>query len=292
MNQLLLVFFGLFILLVGCSGPEEEEKIDLDEIKENRTNLDYGGEEDDLFSRLDSLLRDWQQAQRSKDHANIQSSERTLRGLALGQFSKLVETLESNDTREQIIAATTLGFSEDIRAIAYLLEMLNNSNAMVRGNAAMSIGHIGSPETPMEDLLKVLKEDPEDRVRTMVAFAIFRIIDPEEDQGALPHLLEALKDTSPGVRNHALIALGKIGDEECSKAIIATTLNDEALSVRYNSIRTLGIIADNQAIVPLIQKLDDENIRVKQAAASVLVKLTGENFGLNKVKWEEWAGVK
>ena len=282
------VVFIVFLLVMACSGKEKEEKIDLQQVKENREGLDYRDRaEHDIFSRLDELLKQWHNAQRTMDPYAF-DIERELNDLSRSYFSEIVNSLRGE---KGYIAAAALGFTEDIRAIPYLIEVLEKGPSSTRSNAAMSIGHIGSNQTPMEPLFKSLQEDPEGSVRSMVAFAIAQIVKKEKDEGALPHLLRALKDSSPAVRNNVVMALEKIGNEEGAKAILSSSLYDEHPLVRYNSIRAMGTLKRKDAVVPIIKLLRDPVADVRGAAHAVLQNLTGKKFGPEPGKWEEWADV-
>lgn len=294
-NVSLRVIILLLVMLAGCANNEQKEKIDLERIKENRRNLDYRDpKQGELFIKFDDTLKKWANAKKLNEHAYASALEQKLYDQARGHFSQVVTALQSGDFFNKSIAAAVLGFSEDIRAISYLIEALQYPHPTVRSNAAMSLGHIGSNQTPMDVLFKTLHEDPDARVRGMVCYAITQIVTEENDEQALPHLLSAIQDSSPQVRNHVAIALGIIGGDEVATAILTTILHDDNYMVRYNAIRTLGQLEDideDEVIPALIKKLRDPILLVRQAAYSVLKKITGKDFSNSPQQWEEWAGV-
>jgi HEAT repeat protein len=280
------------VLIVGCSSkPEPKEKADLEAIKENRQGLDYQEQRADIFHEIDTTLQAWHLAQSQRDHAYASALEQNLYELACGHFSKLVEALTGSDSFARTVAAAAIGFSEDIRAIPYLLKALQTSDVAIRKYAAFSLGHIGSNQTQMALLYQVLAQDANDEVRSMVAFAISRIVTREKDEGALPHLLKAVTDRASQVRAHAVIALGKVGHQEGAHAIIASTLQDPEDSVRFNSVWALRQIGGKEVVAPLIKTLRDRSPAVQQAAHMALTQVTRKDFGNDAKKWEEWAGI-
>ncbi len=292
MRKFFFVFLASLLLLAGCADKAKDEKIDLQEIKEDRQGLDYRTtkQDEDILAQLDTLLKKWQAAQKIQDHALVISAEKDLEELSRSHFSELVKAIPGE---KGYIAVTSLGFSNDIRAIPYLNDALKTGGSIVRSNAALSLGHIASDQTPMEILFDALKKDPEASVRAMSAFAISQIVNKEKDQDALPHLLVALKDPAPEVRNNVVIALARTGNPEAVKAILANTWNDEHPAVRYNSIGAVAMIGyTEECKIPLVQKMRDPVGNVGDAAYSVLKELTGKDFGPNPEKWEEWAEIK
>ena len=278
----------LFSVIIGCTDKEEKEKIDLQEIKEDRRGLDYRGTASaNVMMQLDNLLKRWHSAQRKMDPYAF-DLEKELSELSRGHFSALIKELQGGNA---FIAAAALGFSGDMRAIPYLLDALKAGALAVRSNAAMSLGHIASDQTPMASLYQHLHDDPEASVRAMIAFAIGQIITKKDDLGALPHLLRALNDKAVAVRNNVVLALEKTESKEAGRAIVATTLNDEVATVRYNSIRVLSIFSDKEYITPLINKLRDRIPEIAAAALQALKDMTGKDFGLDVGKWEKWAGM-
>ncbi|NUM36458.1 MAG: HEAT repeat domain-containing protein [Candidatus Brocadiae bacterium] len=292
MQKKIFIFLALYLslFLSGCADKPKDEKIDLQQIKEDRQGLDYRTKPEDLFTQLDELLKNWQAAQKIQDHALVIAAEKDLEELSKSHFSEIVKAIPGE---KGYVAVTALGFSNDVRAIPYLNDALKSQAPIVRSNAALSLGHIASDQTPMEALFETLKKDTEESVRAMCAFAISQIITKDKDQGALPHLLVAIKDPAPPVRNNVVIALARTNSPEARKAILTTTLNDEHPAVRYNSIGAIATIGyTEECKIPLVKKMRDNVGNVGNAAYAVLKELTGQDFGPNPDKWEEWAGIK
>lgn len=291
------IFFLIMITcfsFIGCSSQEEDKKVDLQEIKDNRDGLDYKttaqSQEDDLLMHIDALLQKWQQAQRKQDHAVAMHTEKELEEISRGHFSFLIKSLNSDKSS---IAAMALGFSSDIRAIPSLEDSLQHGNLMTRCNAAMALGHIGSDNVTMDVLTKILAQEDEDEdVRAMVAFAIAQCTRHDKDFGSLSTLHKVLSDRSSLVKNNAIIALRKIGKKESGKNILATTINDEHPIVRYNSLLALLNVSDwDTAKIAIVKRMRDPMEDVAHTAFQVATILSGKKYGEDVAKWEEYVNM-
>jgi HEAT repeat protein len=65
-------------------------------------------------------------------------------------------------------------------------------------------------------------------------------------------------------------------------------MRDKDPLVRQGAARALGIIGDTRAVDPLIATLRDGNRHVQGDAAEALRKITGEDFGGDHEKWQDW----
>ncbi len=83
-------------------------------------------------------------------------------------------------------------------------------------------------------------------------------------------LILLLKDADPGVRRHAVRALGDMSDPRTTTDVI-TMLNDGDDDVRLEAVIALGKIGDPEAVEPLIEKLEsDDYFYVRKKAAYTL----------------------
>ena len=83
------------------------------------------------------------------------------------------------------------------------------------------------------------------------------------------------------------MSLGELRDTRAIEALIAA-LKDEKGLVRSSATEALGEIKDPRAIEPLIAALRDEGWLVRQSATKALAKITGQDFGQDVIKWQEW----
>jgi HEAT repeat protein len=65
-------------------------------------------------------------------------------------------------------------------------------------------------------------------------------------------------------------------------------LKDEDDPHRGSAAYTLGRMGAKSALKDLVRALDDERGEVKVKAVGALRKLTGQDFGLDQRKWNEW----
>jgi hypothetical protein len=62
------------------------------------------------------------------------------------------------------------------------------------------------------------------------------------------------------------------------------------MDVRWCLIWALTELKDNRLVEPLIELLESEETRVRWAAIVGLHNITGQNFGEDAPKWQEWWG--
>ncbi len=111
----------------------------------------------------------------------------------------------------------------------------------------------------------------------------------EEAVDPLIYFLRHNMDES--VRAYCAEILGSTENKRAIKPLIEA-LNDTDGAVRMNAAYSLGDINDISAIDPLIRTITNcnyvNNIRICEASKSSLKKITGQDFGENKEKWQEW----
>ena len=71
---------------------------------------------------------------------------------------------------------------------------------------------------------------------------------------------------------------------------IIAALKDDDKYGRKGAVIALGEIGDERAVESLIATLKDEDRYVPSAAAKVLNKITGKDFGQDEAKWRDWLG--
>jgi len=121
------------------------------------------------------------------------------------ETQRLVAALNSGveEIRPDVIRA--LGETGHRRALPVLMELLEDEDVTVRGQAAIALGNIGD-DSSAPALIEAL-EDEYDYVRECATVALGNI----GDARAIPSLIKALDDMDIEVRRHAVWALGEIG---------------------------------------------------------------------------------
>ncbi|MEW6567649.1 MAG: HEAT repeat domain-containing protein [Chloroflexota bacterium] len=170
----------------------------------------------------------------------------------------LVEALKDEYWRVRAGAASAIASigpaAKD--AVPALIEALGDEHHWVREAAASALGSIG-PEAKdaIQALIEAL-EDEDSEVRVAAASALVEIAPGAKD--ALPVLIEALQDEDWMVREHAAQTLGRMGLEA------------------------------REAVPALIHLLQDETHWVATAAVEALRSISGEDFGTDAARWQEW----
>lgn len=142
------------------------------------------------------------------------------------------------------------------------------------------------PAEAIPALIQVL-EDEDEYVRSSAVFALGEI---GPQPGVVPALLEALGDEDGFVRGTAAEALGKIGPEEGVVSALMQAVGDEDAYVRQTAVLALKRIGSGAAaaVPALIQALQDKSDRVRGYAAEALEAITGQQFGQDAARWQQW----
>ncbi len=197
--------------------------------------------------------------------------------------------LTNQDSAVRRSAAFALGrMGEEGRGTVPQLvrRLLEDKDAGVRDMAASAIGDIARAlknnnaevwDRSAGTLLKLLKQDPSERVRRSAAYALGAFGPPAA--GVADDLVKALGDDSPSVRQNAAWALGQIG-RAASGAVpkLCECLRDKDALVRRDAAGALGSMGKvgEQAGRPLIElvKSEPDNV-VKKTALESLSHLAG-----------------
>jgi HEAT repeat protein len=135
-------------------------------------------------------------------------------------------------------------------AIEPLLQMLESKKAVERSNAARTFG-LMSDNKALEPLIRLLVSDTDSGSRGNVAEALGKI----GDEKATDALIESLNDTEAFVRRESAKALGKLKDEKAVEPLIKL-LKDPVYKVRADAATALKEIGDDRAVAPMIEVLD------------------------------------
>jgi len=219
----------------------------------------------------------------------------------------LIATLTNQTLNVRLAAAQVLGDIGDDRAVEPIITAMKKEDLDVRmaapilGKMGVSavgpiiaalraevldirttvfvLGTVGEPA--VKPLIATLK-DKDPHVRAAAALAL----GGTGDARAVEPLINAFKDEDFEVTRYAAAALRKMGKTAVEPLILALKAKDS--SVRNTAILTLAAIGDARAVEPLIHTLSDEDAVVQVVAKKALRDLTGQDFGGDKGKWQEW----
>ncbi|MEK7449916.1 MAG: HEAT repeat domain-containing protein [Planctomycetota bacterium] len=161
---------------------------------------------------------------------------------------------------------------------------LSSTDSDLRRQALIELAHSGNFKAYLPEFINVLKNDSNALVRSQAAIYLGKFKATE----SVPALLNALKDQNEWVRYESALALGNIGDASAINGLAQVVENDPVALVRRGATQALGNINDSKIIPILINRLEDAEPSVNQAAWLVLQKITGQSLPNNVEIWQKW----
>ena len=140
-------------------------------------------------------------------------------------------------------------------------------------------------EQMAQDLARAIDQDPDPMIRAEMVRALAACKTPTAD-GVL---YRALKDDGADVRIAACEVLGKRGGRDAIAALSETLGSEVNLDVRLAAARALGQTGDPSAISPLGLALSDDDPAMQYQGVESLRHLTGEDFGGDVTRWQQYA---
>jgi HEAT repeat protein len=167
-------------------------------------------------------------------------------------------------------AVITLGEMGDERCVEPLAKALRDGDWQVREVAIEAMGQVGSPA--VDTLLRLLRDWD---VRKYAILSLGKI----RDERVLDPLMLQLRNDE--FKDDAINALVELGEPSVPKLIAALKDRDE--NVRKSAVLALGRIKNNDAIDPLIQMLGDQDWFTRLTAAAALESI-GDERGREAIK--------
>ena len=151
-------------------------------------------------------------------------------------------------------------------AVGPLIEAIAGNLPEVRNSAVHALEEIGA--SAVEPLIYALLHDERFEVRRR-ALEILGHIGAAEVSEAL---VKALSDSDEGVRINAVRYLGNVGDVNAVNPLIDVLLDEgNATAMRKVAIGSLSALGDGRAIGPLLEILDEPNLR--DSASNALIAM-------------------
>jgi len=140
------------------------------------------------------------------------------------------------------------------------LRKLKSDDPNERLDGIRGLAEVNDPKAT--DPLVAAASDPEMSVRVKAIDTLGQV----KAKDAIPVLSQQLfmRDTDLGTKRHILVALGKIGDDHATKAILTFLSRDVDAASRGNAIFALGDIGDRSALPALetvAKDTPDDNLR-------------------------------
>lgn len=184
----------------------------------------------------------------------------------------LINALNHDTESIRIHAAKTLSIIGDTRAIPHLLDMLTHPKPQMREAAATALGKFDE-ESAIDGLAAAIT-DKDAVVREMAVMALGESGHPNAIQPLIIVLQESKQQMLKAV---AVKALGEMGAVEGIDALIeAYRIGDVRRDVVLNA---LGKIGDGRVTPIIIEALNDDTTRIREAALAAL-----ENLNATAVK--------
>jgi len=230
----------------------------------------------DLLVELSQRRELYDDALDSQDAFRVEVEAATIGRLARERFPELLEGLASSDPAKQDAAAFALGFSRHRGAIDPLAAATGSARPAIRAFAIAALGMLGFREVPMEPFRKLL-DDEDPRVRLSALFGLRHLAGPGCPTPVLEAVHVRLSDPAMGIRNEAVLVLGKVGGAAALEMLLSRALRDPEALVRQNVARVLGTVrGPAERTVPALKELlKDEDPSVVRAAQTSLRWIEG-----------------
>lgn len=207
-----------------------------------------------------------------------------------GAARELIQKLDDERSRVRKAAAVQLTQAETNAAVPILVNWLETGTPKMRTFAAYLLGCFGSEAEAALPILHSFLNDEDPIFRLHVAEAIVRI--EPTDATATAALIETLENGEDDVRWLAAFALGAVAKTHTEQAVdvLAEKLDDEDHRVRSAAALTLGAfrLAAKEAVPQLVQALVGTDERVSRAAAIALACIETDAT-LEDQKPSEWS---
>ena len=187
-----------------------------------------------------------------------------------GRWSPALDTFKHSSPGEQAaIALASMGRD----AFMPLVNQLDNSNSVVRRNAAWAIGELtnmvpGERVAAIPQLLSLLVDSD-----AWVRMAASRALGELRDKQATETLMLTLADADWRVRQMSAWALSEMKDERAVKALCNTLLTDARVEVRVGAAEALGEIRSADALPSLKVATNDLDTRVIDKAKWAIAEI-------------------
>lgn len=215
-----------------------------------------------------------------------EASARAYAAYVLGQIGDaevadyLIPLLNDEDKYVRAIVAEALGKIENAKAVEALTIALRDKERLVRWSAANALKQINPDE--QYEIARYVEDlnDSNSLVRLQAARNLSELVPEKSQQYQMTRYIKDLADVDAQVRASAANALGTIGDATTVQPLVAA-LNDNGTLVRRNAATALGQIVlrlkdatvVNQVVEPLVSLLQDKSKMVSASAATTLAEI-------------------
>jgi HEAT repeat protein len=169
--------------------------------------------------------------------------------------------------------------------LANLRELLQDRQDP-RGQSQAALLLVQSGEAAAEKIVRQGLRQPENEEMFLALAGAVRL---RQDGRFLDELLAALASSKPRIRQAAAEALAVLPEANLVRRLEAVVKDARAdLRVRQAALWTLGRCGRQSAAGVLVNALEQESEDIRRVAAGALADLTGQNHGLDPVRWRAW----
>ena len=219
------------------------------------TALGLLGDDRALPILIDAIL-----SERSQDMEGYIQAVAGIGGKAVPALIKALEGRDITTSGGVIEALARIGAP----AVEPLVEAIAGHSPEIRRAAVHALGRIGAPA--IEPLTRAMLHDARFEVRRRA----LEILGGMRESHVVSTLIQALNDDDTGVQINAVRYLGNLADASAAPPLIEILQHEERLSLRRESINSLSAIGDAQAVLPLLDALEEPSLR--EAASGALVE--------------------
>jgi hypothetical protein len=194
---------------------------------------------------------------------------------------KLLKALGKGKAKQKLFVLRAVRGIEDDGLDAEIAEMLADESRDVAMAAARTLGERKAVET-MPQLEAVLQTAKDELLLGEVIDTITSLASGDEWN---QRLVELFKHSRPGVRNAALIQLGKKGGFTDT---LIEALDNSDWSTRRAAIEGLEAERTARATGAIIARMQKEDGRLLFACADALWRLTGQPYRTKQESWKAW----
>lgn len=148
----------------------------------------------------------------------------------------------------------------------HITDWLEADHPEFRMAAAAALGRIGDTRATVH--LAGIIDDSDVRVRVTVVEALEEL----DDARSVPALASRLSDSHQRVRRKAAIALASIGTDRALYALSMAS-DSQTRDIQLDAIDSLGSAGTDNPLPILIERIQDESPRVREAATKSILKL-------------------
>ncbi len=237
--------------------------------------------------QLERSVDQWFLAYQQQEFSKADGLATHLEQYVNNHLAAIERDVQTSSPRFRKVAAAALGFSGKEEVVPVLIGALKDPFqdvvlASLLSLWRLSLSGVKVPAQPVAPLLGHSVAD----IRSNAAMVLAHAVTPADKDLFLP-LTSAMEDEDAGVRLHAAVALGALGEPDAVPFLVKA-LDDPKALVRIRSAYALGRIGSRAAVPALIDHLDDPNNDVSKAIHKALQTITGQKIPRLKHEWKNY----